>query len=122
VEGVGHHGCEYMTGGAVVVLGPTGLNFAAGMTGGVAFVHDPEQRLDRCLNTELVARGGLSDADASALKQWLVEHRAATGSVLAARLLDAWPDTVAAFCRIAPRAAGAPSAARPVAVLARVHA
>jgi glutamate synthase domain-containing protein 2/glutamate synthase domain-containing protein 1/glutamate synthase domain-containing protein 3 len=122
VEGVGHHGCEYMTGGAVVVLGPTGLNFAAGMTGGVAFVHDPDQRLDRCLNTELVTRGGLSDEDESALMQWLIEHRAATGSVRAARLLDAWPETLAAFCRVAPRAAAAPSAARPLTVPLRVHA
>src|SRR5204863_7407815 len=54
VEGVGDHGCEYMTGGRVVVLGPTGRNFGAGMSGGVAYVHDPEDTFHRRLNTEMV--------------------------------------------------------------------
>ena len=87
VEGVGHHGCEYMTNGTVVVLGATGLNFAAGMTGGVVFAYDPDRALETRLNTELVTIGGLSEEDDARVLQLLIDHRAATDSALAARLL-----------------------------------
>ena len=122
VEGVGHHGCEYMTGGTLVLLGPTGLNFAAGMTGGVAFAYDPERALDARLNPELAAIGGLSEDDEAVVLQLLIDHRAATGSVVAARLLEHWPETLMAFCRVAPKTATATIAARPVAVPARMRA
>ena len=122
VEGVGDHGCEYMTNGIVVVLGATGLNFAAGMTGGVVFAYDPERVLDARLNTELVTMGGLSVEDEARVSQLLIDHRAATGSALATRLLDSWPGTVMAFCRVTPKAAGLVIAERPVAVAARLRA
>jgi glutamate synthase (NADPH/NADH) large chain/glutamate synthase (ferredoxin) len=122
VEGVGHHGCEYMTGGTVVILGPAGRNFAAGMTGGVGFAYDPDRALDTCLNAELVAIGGLSDEDKARLLPLLIDHRAATDSMLAARLLERWSESVLAFCRISPKAAGAVTTARPVAVPARLRA
>ena len=122
VEGVGHHGCEYMTNGTVVVLGATGLNFAAGMTGGVVFAYDPDRALEGRLNTELVTIGGLSEEDDALVLQLLIDHRAATDSALAARLLENWPDTVMAFCRVTPKTAGAVIAKRPVAAPARLRA
>ena len=63
VEGVGDHGCEYMTGGRVVVLGPTGRNFGAGMSGGIAYVYDPDDTFDARLNREMVQLQQLDDAD-----------------------------------------------------------
>ena len=122
VEGVGHHGCEYMTNGTVVVLGATGLNFAAGMTGGVVFAYDPDRALDAVLNTELVTIGGLSEEDEALVLQLLADHRVATGSALAARLVERWLDTVMAFCRVTPKSAGVAIAERPVAVPARLRA
>ena len=88
VEGVGDHGCEYMTGGAVVVLGPTGRNFAAGMSGGVAYVLDEEGAFaGRCIR-ELVGLEPVED-DAE-LRALVEEHRERTGSAVAARLLADW--------------------------------
>ncbi|HET9705089.1 MAG TPA: glutamate synthase large subunit [Vicinamibacterales bacterium] len=122
VEGVGHHGCEYMTAGTVAVLGPTGFNFAAGMTGGVVFVYDPERQLESRLNAELVALGGLSDEDDALLQHLLVEHHEATASPLAARLLGAWPEAAAEFCRVSPKTEAASLPARPIEVLTRKRA
>ena len=122
VEGVGHHGCEYMTNGTVVVLGATGQNFAAGMTGGVAFAYDPDRRLEARLNGELVTIGGLSEEDEGRVLQLLLDHRAATDSALAARILENWPENVTAFCRVTPKAAGVATAERPAAVPARLRA
>ena len=79
VEGIGDHGCEYMTGGVVVVLGPTGRNFAAGMSGGVAYVLDLDEA--KC-NRELVAFDGLDDADLELVRGLVDEHRARTGSTV----------------------------------------
>jgi glutamate synthase domain-containing protein 3 len=103
VEGVGHHGCEYMTGGVVAVLGPAGPNFGAGMTGGVAYLHDPDRRIDTFLNAELVAADPLDDEDEARLMAMLVDHCEATGSRRAAALLEAWPRAAAEFTRIVPR-------------------
>jgi glutamate synthase domain-containing protein 3 len=79
VEGVGDHGCEYMTGGVVVVLGPTGRNFAAGMSGGIAYVLDLDE--DKC-NHELVGLEPLDDDDVELVRALVDEHRARTGSAL----------------------------------------
>jgi glutamate synthase domain-containing protein 2/glutamate synthase domain-containing protein 1/glutamate synthase domain-containing protein 3 len=79
VEGIGDHGCEYMTGGVVVVLGPTGRNFAAGMSGGVAYVLDLDE--EKC-NRELVAFDDLEDADVELVRGLVDEHRARTGSTV----------------------------------------
>jgi glutamate synthase (NADPH/NADH) large chain len=122
VEGVGHHGCEYMTNGTVVVLGSTGLNFAAGMTGGLVFAYDPDRALESRLNSELVAVGGLSDEDEAMLLPLVIAHQRATDSRLASRLLEHWADAVTAFCRVSPKTAAAGMTARPVAIAARLRA
>ncbi len=90
VEGVGDHGCEYMTGGRVVVLGRTGRNFAAGMSGGVAYVYDKDRRFaDRC-NTELVDLEELAEADEEEIKALIAEHVARTGSLVGRNVLASW--------------------------------
>jgi glutamate synthase domain-containing protein 3 len=103
VEGVGDHGCEYMTGGVVVVLGPTGRNFAAGMSGGIAFVLDAEQRLERRCNRALVELGPVSDPeDVALLRDCLVRHARYSGSAVALRILRAWEVTLPQFVRVMP--------------------
>jgi glutamate synthase (ferredoxin) len=100
VEGVGDHGCEYMTAGVVAVLGPVGLNFAAGMSGGVAYVLDPGGTLPLHLNGDLVvADRGASDE----LRDLLERHVRQTGSRRAAELLEDWPAAAAAFWCVSPR-------------------
>ncbi|MGK5676763.1 glutamate synthase large subunit [Micromonospora sp. URMC 106] len=100
VEGVGDHGCEYMTGGTVVVLGPTGRNFAAGMSGGTAFVH----RLDRRrVNAELVDLAPLSEEEQTVLHELVQRHFAETDSAVAEELLKRWPEAVAEFTAVVPR-------------------
>jgi glutamate synthase (ferredoxin) len=100
VEGVGDHGCEYMTAGQVVVLGPVGLNFAAGMSGGVAYVLDPAGTLPLHLNGDLaVAERGSSDE----LRDLVERHLRHTGSPLAAKLLADWSSAAAAFWCVTPR-------------------
>jgi glutamate synthase domain-containing protein 3 len=104
VEGVGDHGCEYMTGGVVVVLGRTGRNFAAGMSGGLAFVLDEAGDLAQRVNRELVEIGPLIDADDRALLRGLVvRHARRTGSVRAARLLSRWERALSRFVAVVPR-------------------
>ncbi|MFI6329549.1 glutamate synthase large subunit [Micromonospora chersina] len=100
VEGVGDHGCEYMTGGTVVVLGPTGRNFAAGMSGGTAFVH----RLDRRLvNAELVDLSPLREEERERLHELVQRHFAETDSAVAEELLKRWPEAVEEFTAVVPR-------------------
>jgi glutamate synthase domain-containing protein 3 len=90
VEGVGDHGCEYMTGGRVVVLGPTGRNFAAGMSGGIAYVYDKDRQFaDRC-NLELVDLDELDEAGEAELKALISEHVARTGSLVGRNILSSW--------------------------------
>jgi glutamate synthase (NADPH/NADH) large chain len=100
VEGVGDHGCEYMTGGTVVVLGRTGRNFAAGMSGGVAHVLD--LRPVR-VNTELVDLRPPTPAEGGLLRTLVERHRAETESVVAGRLLEDWDATLARFTTVMPR-------------------
>jgi glutamate synthase (NADPH/NADH) large chain len=102
VEGVGDHGCEYMTGGRAVVLGPTGRNFAAGMSGGIAYVYDPGDRLDRRLNRQMVDLDALDDEDRAFLTEVIGRHRALTGSQLAGRILDAMPAALERFKKVMP--------------------
>ena len=100
VEGVGDHGCEYMTGGTAVVLGPTGRNFAAGMSGGLAFVW----RLDRQrVNPELVDLDPVPDGDIPVLRGLIERHAALTGSPVAAAILADWPAALAEFTAVIPR-------------------
>ena len=93
VEGVGDHGCEYMTGGRAVILGSTGRNFAAGMSGGIAYVWDPQQRLRRASATRArsTSRPSAEDEDIVELREMIELHREYTGSTVAARILDEWP-------------------------------
>jgi glutamate synthase (NADPH/NADH) large chain len=100
VEGVGDHGCEYMTGGLVVVLGPTGRNFAAGMSGGVAYVLDLDPAR---VNKEMVDLEPLSMEDSSELRAIVERHFAETGSPVAEGLLADWPRRSAAFSKVMPR-------------------
>ncbi len=102
VEGVGDHGCEYMTGGIAVVLGPTGRNFAAGMSGGIAYVLDEHGTFERRCNTELVGFDPIEEGDAEKLRALVEEHRDRTGSAVAARLLDDWQQSLARFVKVMP--------------------
>ena len=103
VEGVGDHGCEYMTGGRVVVLGQTGRNFAAGMSGGDAFVLDVDGGFGARVNYEMVDVVDLDDADTQWLKDRLTMHAELTGSPLALRILGDWQEWVARFRKVVPR-------------------
>ena len=100
VEGVGDHGCEYMTGGTVLVLGPTGRNFAAGMSGGVAYVLDLDESR---VNTELVDVSGLRPDDETVVRELLAQHVAETESPIAARLLEEWESARSRFTLVLPR-------------------
>ena len=103
VEGVGDHGCEYMTGGRVVVLGPTGKNFAAGMSGGVAYVLDEDHRLYLRLNKELVSMEPVADPfDQTELRDLLQAHADATGSAKAKAILADFQRWLPAFKKILP--------------------
>ena len=103
VEGVGDHGCEYMTGGRVVVLGPTGRNFAAGMSGGIAFVHDPDGAFPPNVNYEMVDLEHVSGADEEWLRATLRRHLELTGSEVAEKILAAWTVEVPRFRKVMPR-------------------
>ncbi len=104
VEGVGDHGCEYMTGGRTVILGPTGRNFAAGMSGGFAFVLDPDRSLFLRVNREMVDLEALDDEDDA---EWLHDviklHAELTGSPVAERLVANWLHNVRLFTKIFPK-------------------
>ena len=104
VEGVGDHGCEYMTGGRVVVLGPTGRNFAAGMSGGVAYVLDEDGSFPARCNMGMVGFEELSGADALELRAMIEEHQMRTGSPVAARVLAEWEELLGrgAFLKVMP--------------------
>jgi glutamate synthase (NADPH/NADH) large chain len=103
VEGVGDHGCEYMTGGRVVVLGPTGRNFGAGMSGGIAYVHDPEGEFPSRVNGDMVTLLGLDDDDAEFLHTVVRRHAAETGSAVAEDLLGDWQAELGNFCKVMPK-------------------
>ena len=103
VEGVGDHGCEYMTRGRVVVLGPTGRNFAAGMSGGEAFVLDERGEFTDLCNTEMVFLEDLEDpADIAAVRRLIEDHLAYTGSANARRVLDNWDEMLPKFVKVMP--------------------
>ncbi|MEI8051835.1 MAG: glutamate synthase large subunit, partial [Actinomycetes bacterium] len=103
VEGVGDHGCEYMTGGRVVILGPTGRNFGAGMSGGVAFVYDPDRAFARKVNDEMVDLEPLEDDDVTWLFATIGRHFTETGSAVAERLLADTTSALHDFVKVMPR-------------------
>ena len=102
VEGVGDHGCEYMTAGRTVVLGPVGRNFAAGMSGGIAFVYDPHGKLPIRVNAEMVELESLDAEDFVWLRHRVERHRHETGSEVAARLLSDWASASKSFVKVMP--------------------
>jgi glutamate synthase (NADPH/NADH) large chain/glutamate synthase (ferredoxin) len=102
VEGVGDHGCEYMTGGRVVVLGRTGRNFAAGMSGGIAYVLDEDGSFAERCNMGMVGFDEISEWDATELRGLVEEHAQRTGSTVARRVLDMWADTLPKFVKVMP--------------------
>ncbi len=109
VEGVGHHGCEYMTGGGVVILGPVGDNFGAGMTGGVAYLLDEQEELERRINSQLVRIDPVeSPVEIAFLESILERHRQLTGSLRAQALLERWPEPLARFRRVLPKSLAGP--------------
>ena len=103
VEGVGDHGCEYMTGGRVVVLGATGRNFGAGMSGGIAYVHDPTGLFPSHVNYEMVDLEALEDVDTAFLAEIVRKHAEETGSAVAKALLAEWDDALAHFHKVMPK-------------------
>jgi glutamate synthase (NADPH/NADH) large chain len=103
VEGVGDHGCEYMTGGRVVVLGETGRNFAAGMSGGIAYVYDPDGDLPGNVNYEMVELEHVGKDDDAWLQEIIRRHADLTGSAVATHLLGAWTVEVSKFRKVMPR-------------------
>jgi glutamate synthase domain-containing protein 2/glutamate synthase domain-containing protein 1/glutamate synthase domain-containing protein 3 len=103
VEGLGDHGCEYMTGGRVVVLGKTGRNFAAGMSGGIAYVYDPRERFASRCNPAMVELSNVSDPeDVKEIHELLTRHAAFTGSLVAQNILDEWEESYATFIKVFP--------------------
>ncbi len=103
VEGVGDHACEYMTGGRVVVLGPTGRNLGAGMSGGMAYVYDPHGSLVGMYNHDTVDLDPLSPEDRMWLKDRITMHREETGSVVADRILADWVSSSEQFVTVMPK-------------------
>ena len=104
VEGIGDHGCEYMTGGTVVVLGKTGRNFAAGMSGGIAFVLDQNKNFDLYCNKDLVDLVSVEeDEDIKQLKFLIQEHYQYTQSTVAKKILEEWEETLDQFVKVFPR-------------------
>ncbi|HWF85896.1 MAG TPA: glutamate synthase-related protein, partial [Vicinamibacterales bacterium] len=103
VEGVGDHGCEYMTGGRVVVLGSTGRNFAAGMSGGVAYVSTARRDFARFCNVEMVDLEPLDDEDLAFVHDLVARHVGLTGSRLGARLLSDWRSAAPEWTKVMPR-------------------
>jgi len=104
VEGLGSNGCEYMTGGTAVILGSIGINFGAGMTGGMAFVYDPEDLFALKVNPETVTWQRIDHPHwDGVLKAMIAEHVAETKSPLGARLLNDWDREVERFWQIVPK-------------------
>ena len=103
IEGVGDHGCEYMTGGRAIILGPTGRNFAAGMSGGVAYIWDPEDAFAPNCNMEMVELEKVEDAeDIAELQSLIEEHAERTGSTVAVEVLDNWSTALGQFVKVMP--------------------
>jgi glutamate synthase (NADPH/NADH) large chain len=103
VEGVGDHGCEYMTGGVVVVIGPTGKNFAAGMSGGIAYVYNPEGDFQRLLNPGMVDVDPMEKFDFDLVRALVRNHFSYTSSEQAQNILLKWKTAREHFVKVMPR-------------------
>jgi glutamate synthase (NADPH) large chain len=103
VESIGDHGCEYMTGGRVVILGETGRNFAAGMSGGIAYVYNAKGNFDLMCNKEMVDLEVMEDADIEEIKQMIADHYTYTGSTVARFILDDFDNQLRNFIKVFPK-------------------
>jgi glutamate synthase (NADPH/NADH) large chain len=103
VEGIGDHGCEYMTGGRVVILGSTGRNFAAGMSGGIAYVYDVDSRFASLCNPDMVDLDRLDEEDAREMKEMIARHYACTASKVARFVLDDFENQLRNFVKVFPK-------------------
>ena len=103
VEGVGDHACEYMTGGRVVVLGKTGRNFAAGMSGGIAYVYDQQRNLEKLTNKDMVELETVSFEDEAELRAMIKQHHMVTGSHPAEWILENWSTALPLFVKVMPK-------------------
>jgi glutamate synthase (NADPH/NADH) large chain len=103
VESIGDHGCEYMTGGRVVILGETGRNFAAGMSGGIAYVYNAKGNFDLMCNKEMVDLDPVEDADIDEIKQMITDHYRYTGSTVAKFILDDFDNQLRNFIKVFPK-------------------
>jgi glutamate synthase (NADPH/NADH) large chain len=103
VEGVGDHGCEYMTGGRAIILGATGRNFAAGMSGGIAYVYDVKGNFAGNCNTEMVYLEACDEEDATYLKEMLEKHVSYTDSAVARFILSDFDSELVRFVKVFPQ-------------------
>jgi len=103
VEGIGDHGCEYMTGGRVVILGSTGRNFAAGMSGGIAYVYDVDGKFSSLCNLDMIDLDPLDDLDAFEMKEMISRHFTYTGSTVAKFVLDDFENQLRNFVKVFPK-------------------
>lgn len=103
VEGIGDHGCEYMTGGRVIILGPTGRNFAAGMSGGIAYVFDPHNSLAQNCNMEMIDLDPTNSDDIKLMKTLITKHLRLTGSKAAEEILTDWSRYASSFVKVMPK-------------------
>ena len=102
VEGLGAHGCEYMTGGQVVILGGIGRNFGAGMSGGIAYIYNPENNQEQYLNKEMILVEDLQNDDEAKLRKSIRDHFTYTGSLRALQILQSWDASKKQFMKIMP--------------------
>ena len=102
VEGIGDHGCEYMTGGKAVILGATGRNFGAGMSGGIAYIYDKDKDFDKNCNKETFEIESLLEEDLKDLKELITNHFNYTGSVVAKKIIESWDIEVERFIKVMP--------------------
>jgi hypothetical protein len=104
VEGVGDHGCEYMTGGRAVILGEVGRNFGAGMSGGIAYIYNPNSTLKSRANQAMIDFDPMDDVSQKELFKLITNHAQLTGSIIAHEILDNWNKELANFVKVMPKA------------------
>ena len=104
MEGIGDHGCEYMTGGRAVILGEVGRNFGAGMSGGIAYVYDPSQKLEERANSAMIDFDPMDKESLSELHKFTKKHFQYTGSKIAGKILDNWDIEINHFVKVMPKA------------------
>jgi glutamate synthase (NADPH/NADH) large chain len=104
VEGIGDHGCEYMTGGRAVILGEVGRNFGAGMSGGIAYVYNPNQTLKARANSAMIDFDPMDKESLSELHELTTNHFRYTGSKIAGKILDNWDEEIINFVKVMPKA------------------